>query len=303
MDNESHPTSDIRESLLLEDLPQDTIAELMAAAEKVVVPAQTVICRQGDPGDKYYIINSGKVKVFITDESGRETEFKEMGPGQGFGEMALLTGQPRSATVEALEETRLTVIYKSKFDQILRDHPQVSVKFIHQMSAWLQQHEHELQEEQRILTERPHMSWIDFVVIIGISLAFALFFNSSNPNGIKLFPETRFFEEIKKIAPASEIAGSDTEAYLLLDARPQVFFDEQHIQGALSMPYAMFDIMYMMYSEKIGSAEKIVVTGRTISKLYDELTARKLILNGHENVYILDGGLRAWKKKGLPIEP
>jgi 3-mercaptopyruvate sulfurtransferase SseA len=65
----------------------------------------------------------------------------------------------------------------------------------------------------------------------------------------------------------------------------------------------MFDIMYMMYSEKIRSAQKVVVTGRTISKLYDELAARKLLLNGHENVYILDGGLNAWKKKGLPTEP
>lgn len=289
-------------SLLFEDIPQEKMAELMDAAESVTVPANSFICRQGDPGDKFYIIKSGKIRVFRRDDEGLDVDLSEMGPGDGFGEMALLTGQPRSANVQAIEETLLIAISKDKFDQILRDYPGVSVKFISQMSSWLLRDEGRLQEEKRLREGKPGVSWVDFVIVIAVSLAFAIIFNASNPNGIKLFPDTLFSNDIQETEPRAEIVPNESGTYILIDARPPVFFKERHIKGAVNMPYAMFDLMYLMLSEKIDSAEKIIVTGHTISRHYDKLAAQKLIMNGHENVSVLKGGLRAWMKKGLPTE-
>jgi CRP-like cAMP-binding protein/rhodanese-related sulfurtransferase len=290
-------------SLLFEDIPQEKMNELMNAAESMTVPANTFICRQGDPGDKFYIIKSGKIRIFRRDDEGLDVDLSEMGPGEGFGEMALLTGQPRSANVQAIEETQLTVIAKDKFDQILKDYPGISVKFISQMSSWLLRDEARLQEEKRLRAGKPDVSWVDFAIVIAVSLAFAVIFNSSNPNGIKLFPDMLFSKDVQETEPRAEMVRHESATYILIDARPTVFFNERHIKGAINMPYAMFDLMYLMLSEKIDSAEKIIVTGHTISGRYDQLAAQKLIMNGYENVYVLKGGLRAWVKKGLPTEP
>lgn len=290
-------------SLLFEDIPREKMAELMDAAESVAVPANTFLFRQGDPGDKFYIIKSGRVRVFRRDDEGLDVELSEMGPGEGFGEMALLTGQPRSANVQAIEEAQLTVIAKDKFHQILKDYPGISVKFISQMSSWLLRDEGRLQEEKRLRAGKPGVSWVDFAIVIAVSLAFAVIFNASNPNGIKLFPDTLFSKGVQILEPQAEMVPNESGTYMLIDARPPVFFKERHIKGAINMPYAMFDLMYLMLSEKIDSAEKIIVTGYTISRQYDKLAAQKLIMNGYENVYVLKGGLRAWMKKGLPTEP
>jgi len=69
------------------------------------------------------------------------------------------------------------------------------------------------------------------------------------------------------------------------------------------MPYALFDIMYLMFTPRINNAKQVIVYGRTISRRYDELVFRKLMLNGHQNIKIMKGGMRAWDKARLPLEP
>jgi len=59
----------------------------------------------------------------------------------------------------------------------------------------------------------------------------------------------------------------------------------------------------MMELSEVDKAKKIIVYGRSISSRSDEEVARKLILRGHKNIEILDGGLSTWKKKGYPVEP
>ena len=127
----------LSESPVFEDIPQEKLSEIAGAVQEKVVPARTVIFRQGDPGDSFYVIKSGKVRAFRKDEDGVETGLSELGPGESFGEMALLTGEPRSANVEALEETCISVLSKEQFDLILKDYPRIAVSFVKQMSGWL----------------------------------------------------------------------------------------------------------------------------------------------------------------------
>jgi CRP-like cAMP-binding protein len=118
---------------VLGQLPQEKWDELVRAVEDLVVAPGTVIFRQGDPGDKFYLIRTGRVRVFREDAS-LETEISVLQAGDDFGEMALFMDEPRSATVAALEETRLMVLSKEQFQSILRDFPNVTFAFVRQMS-------------------------------------------------------------------------------------------------------------------------------------------------------------------------
>ena len=121
---------------VLGQLPQEKWDELARAVEDLVVAPGTVIFRQGDPGDKFYLIRTGRVRVFRED-AGLETELSVLQAGDDFGEMALFMDEPRSATVAALEETRLMVLSKEQFQSILKGFPNVTFAFVRQMSERL----------------------------------------------------------------------------------------------------------------------------------------------------------------------
>ncbi len=87
-----------------------------------------VICNIGDPGDRMYIIINGKVKVVVPSEGGEEENIIAMlGSGDYFGEMSLLTGEPRSASVITTEPSEMFILNKSDFDVIVERFPSVTL--------------------------------------------------------------------------------------------------------------------------------------------------------------------------------
>ncbi len=87
-----------------------------------------VICNIGDPGDEMFIIISGKVKICIYADNGKtEQVVATLGTGDYFGEMALLTGETRSASVIATEPCEMFVLQKNDFDVILEKYPSISL--------------------------------------------------------------------------------------------------------------------------------------------------------------------------------
>ena len=93
------------------------------------------------------------VRIFRKNEEGMKLDISIKGPGETFGEMALLTGEPRSADAETLEETHLMVLSKDKFDRIMRDFPDVSKVFAREMRRWLFTDEKRLEIHARERTE------------------------------------------------------------------------------------------------------------------------------------------------------
>jgi CRP-like cAMP-binding protein len=71
------------------------------------LPADALVIREGEPGTAFYFVASGRLRVFATDGLGRQTELAELGENAVFGEMALLSAQPRSASVSCLTEVDL----------------------------------------------------------------------------------------------------------------------------------------------------------------------------------------------------
>ena len=99
----------------LDDLQREAVARLLTP--RFAVPNERIV-RKGDPGDSVFFIASGAVEVMLPERRVR------LGTGEVFGEMALLTGQPRLADVVALTYCRLLVLRKLDFDRFMGTNPQ-----------------------------------------------------------------------------------------------------------------------------------------------------------------------------------
>ncbi len=289
-------------SKVFEELPREKWDDLTRAVEHLVVAPRTIIVRQDDPGDSFYIIRSGKVRVYRRDNDGLETELSVLGPGASFGEMALLMGQARSANVEAVEETHLMVLSKEQFERILRDFPHISLAFMKQMSERLLRAENVIEKGARQQYLAPRASWFDFVLIIGVSVILALVFNQSNPNGIPLLPKSLDRKAISEVSAAQAMEEMKKGDTLIVDAGPEGFYQKKHIEGAISVPLSLSDILYEVTFGGEEKGKKIVVYGGTFSKLYDWELADKLFLRGRKDVKVLEGGMAAWEKAGYPVK-
>ena len=96
--------------------------ELSNIAEKMIRekhPAQTTIIRQGDMGDQFYVLEKGTVDVMVADNGQSQTVVNRLGEGDFFGEVALISGEPRNATVVSCEEVVLYSLGKKDFHDAL----------------------------------------------------------------------------------------------------------------------------------------------------------------------------------------
>lgn len=94
----------------------------------------TVVITEGDTSDSLYLILEGRVKVFLTDDHGREVILRTQGPGEYFGEMALMDEGPRSASVMTAEPSKLCVISRAGFNECLNRHPSIAMALIQHLS-------------------------------------------------------------------------------------------------------------------------------------------------------------------------
>ena len=96
---------------------------LLALSRQTTVKSREVVCRKGEPGDALFIVISGKLKVTNQSEDGRELILAILEDGETFSEMSLLDGQPRSASVTAVQDSNLLVIKRQDFLAYLEQQP------------------------------------------------------------------------------------------------------------------------------------------------------------------------------------
>ena len=97
----------------------------------------TTVFRQGDPGQSMYVIRAGKVRV-IKESNGRQRVVTTLGPGDFFGEMAVVTGGARSATVEVLEEAELLKVPTEKLQEMILGAGEVAIRLIRHLAERLE---------------------------------------------------------------------------------------------------------------------------------------------------------------------
>jgi NTE family protein len=116
----------------------DLLAEQL---EWLCIPGGRELFREGDPGDALFVVVAGRLAVVTADAEGRQTTINQIGVGETVGEMALVTGELRSATIIAMRDTELLRLEKPAFERLTDDNPGV-LRFItkllvhrlHQMS-------------------------------------------------------------------------------------------------------------------------------------------------------------------------
>ena len=95
------------------------MSDLIEGMEKYHYKIGDKIIQQNEKGDAFYIIYKGKVKAEVKKGWFNVVDVGQLGPEQFFGEMALLTDEPRSATVIAIEETDCFVLFKGQFQHLM----------------------------------------------------------------------------------------------------------------------------------------------------------------------------------------
>jgi CRP-like cAMP-binding protein len=110
---------------LMRHLPADQIEPILDCIRDRAVKSGEILFRAGDPGDALYIVARGKVEVLNGDEP-NGSAIAVLGPGHAFGEMALLSGGPRTATIRAAEDTELLEIAKQDFARLVASDRQLA---------------------------------------------------------------------------------------------------------------------------------------------------------------------------------
>ncbi len=129
----------LRSVELFKSFSPELISKIAGIAECIAFSKGQVIIHEGDPGDSFFQIISGLTRVFRTSEDSIEVTLATIGPGESFGEMALLTGEPRSASVETIEPSGILVISKRSFDQLAAENPEFLLAISKVLSSRLAQ--------------------------------------------------------------------------------------------------------------------------------------------------------------------
>jgi CRP/FNR family cyclic AMP-dependent transcriptional regulator len=113
-------------------LQPDTLRAIAASGVTRTFPRNAVLINEGDVGDSLYIVVSGRVKIFASNEAGREFVIDFFGPGEYVGEMSL-DGARRSASVMTVEPTTCVVVNRAHFREFILAHPDFAMHLIERL--------------------------------------------------------------------------------------------------------------------------------------------------------------------------
>ena len=103
---------------------------ILAQCTRRSVGRRTVIVRQGTDGRDMFIVLSGSLKVSVVSDAGKEISFVVLRQDDYFGELSMIDGRLRSATVSVIEDSELLVLGHSGYQRLLQNHPQTATRFL-----------------------------------------------------------------------------------------------------------------------------------------------------------------------------
>ena len=273
--------------------------KLEHVGSEVKVPAGVQVVKQGELPKHFYVVVSGKLKVYRETLDGIRTELTVLGPGSYFGEVALVTGKPRTASVEAVEDSTVLAISKDEFDLVLDQNPKLARQIIYGLSQWLVEGDKRLEQETVHQVKLRQISWFDFVLILGLSLVLALVFNLYNDNQIPLIHSVGDIAGVEEIPLQQAVDLYKKKGAIFVDARKANFFEQSHIKGAMNLPLLFFDLQYPMFEfmleqDKVPKDEPLFVYGGTVSRRFD-LEMARLLRDKDYKVMVLGQDYEAWK--------
>lgn len=241
---------------LFSELSQDSLVKLSSCLKVAEFPPTEVIVREGAPGVSMYIIRSGLVEVRKKDPStGIDFLVAQLGDGAAFGEMSLLTGKPRSATVNTVQATTVFSLTRADFRSLLTMHPEISLGLA------------------RILAERLE----EATKQVGIEYV-NLFKGNFDPRVIGLLPQTVIM--LHKVLPIAYVNNSVTLA--MVNPSNLVAFDDvrRYIKGVVIEPVVCTEedfrkFMETTYPQLMGTKEDKGRAERSTGRTSDQRSTDK----------------------------
>lgn len=154
----THLSSALRRSELFGMVDAEVLKDLEAELELMSLTSGEILFRRGEPGDAMYLIIAGRLRVALEGRDGGEKVLAELEPGDTLGEMAVLTGDPRSATIYAFRDTQLASLSREGFQRLLKKYPDVLSLFFTRKMVRLMQ--------EQISGAPPHSSGFRTVAVI-----------------------------------------------------------------------------------------------------------------------------------------
>ena len=128
---------ELREVALFSEMDEQEVAEIRAIMDELKFkPGQTIV-REGETGNLFYIITEGEVQVTIRDIDGKEIVLHDLGPGGFFGELSMLTNEPRSARVFAVSNVTVLALERDEFFTFLQKRPSAAIDVLVELGGRL----------------------------------------------------------------------------------------------------------------------------------------------------------------------
>lgn len=124
---------------LFAGLPEDDLRTLASHAVVNRFRKNTIVVSKGQESDAMYVVVSGRLRVYLDDEQGNEITIRLLEPGDVFGELALLSGAPRSANVMTIEDCELSIVSRDSFMGCLGANSQLGIRIIRALVQQIQE--------------------------------------------------------------------------------------------------------------------------------------------------------------------
>lgn len=145
------PASDLAHIPFFSQLSPDELERLTQSLRRKRFPRGEVIFHEDDPGNALYIVVSGSVKIVRRAEDGRELILSLITPGNYFGELSLLDGEPRSADAIAVEASELLLLPRDQFFRVLEESPGAAIRMLGTLSRRYVRHLTDVVEDATFL--------------------------------------------------------------------------------------------------------------------------------------------------------
>jgi len=156
---------ELREVPLFSEMDENEVAGIRDIMDVMKFKAGQVIIREGEIGDLFYVITEGQVEVIVRDADGSDVVLHEAGPGDFFGELSMLTNEPRSARIRAVEDVTTLVLERDEFFNFLRAHTHAAIDVLVELGGRLRDNDrilrnmvsrnvNEIEEEQMTVGQR-----------------------------------------------------------------------------------------------------------------------------------------------------
>jgi len=156
---------ELRDVPLFSEMDEQEVAGIRSIMEELKFKPGQVIIREGEMGDLFYVITEGHAEVLIRDANGSDVILHEAGPGDFFGELSMLTSEPRSARVRAVEHLTALALERAEFFEFLRTHTHAAIDVMVELGGRLRENDavlrrmasrnvNDVEEEQMTLGQR-----------------------------------------------------------------------------------------------------------------------------------------------------